>query len=126
MPVAVLPIAIPVAAAIGAGILGYIAGRADSESAPAALDYDDFEDEHEEESPDGVFGIHSETREDAGSRWTDMSRADALEILELAPDASPEAIREAHRRILRRVQPEGGGTGYLTAAVDRARDVLLD
>ncbi|MDE0238992.1 MAG: hypothetical protein OXQ84_02175 [bacterium] len=125
MPVAILPIAIPVAAAIGAGVLGYIAGRADSESAPAALDYDDFEDEHEE-SPDRVFGIHSETGEDAGSRWTDMSRADALEILELAPDASPEAIREAHQRILRRVQPEGGESGYLAAAVDRARDVLLD
>ncbi|MDE0417117.1 MAG: hypothetical protein OXI95_09315 [bacterium] len=125
MPVPFVSIAIPVAAALGAGALGYVVGRADSESAPTAIDYDDFED-NEEGSPGGAFGIHSETGEDAGSRWTDMSRADALEILELAPDATPEDIREAHRRILRRVQPEGGELGFLAAAVDRARDRLLD
>ncbi len=87
MPVPFVPIAIPVAAALGAGVLGYIVGRAASESESAAIDYDDLEDEVEE-SPGGMFGIHSETGEDAGLRWTDMSRADALEILELAPDAT--------------------------------------
>ena len=119
MPFAILPIAIPVAAALGAGVLGYVVGRADSESAPAAIDdgNSDF---------DGLFRNIRETGEDAGSRWTDMSRADALEILELMPDATPQAIREAHRRILQRVQPEGGESGFLAAAVNRARDVLLD
>ena len=125
MPVAILPIAIPVAAALGAGALGYIVGRAASESASASIGYDGSEYE-EEENPDGVFGNDSETGKDAGSRWTDMSRADALEILELAPDATPEAIREAHRRILRRIQPDGGESGFLAATVDRARDLLLD
>ena len=125
MPVPFVPIAIPVAAALGAGVLGYIVGRAASESAPAAIDYDDFEDV-EEESPDEIFGTHSETGEDAGLRWADMTRADALEILELAPDAAPEEIREAHQRIVRRIQPDGGESGFLAAAVDRARDVLLD
>lgn len=125
MPVAILPIAIPVAAALGAGALGYLVGRAASESASAAINDDDFDYEGDE-SPGGVFGNDSETGEDTGSRWTDMSRADALEILELAPDATPEAIREAHRRIVRRIQPDGGESGFLAAAVDRARDVLLD
>ena len=125
MPVAFVPIAIPVAVALGAGVLGYLAGRAASENASAAIDYDGF-DCDEEDSPGGVSGNDSETGEDASVRWTEMSRADALEILELAPDAIPEAIREAPRRIIRRIQPDGGESGFLAAAVDRARDILLD
>ena len=125
MPVPFVSIAIPVAAALGAGALGYIVGRAASESASTAIDDDDFDYEGDE-SPGGVFGNDSETGEDAGTRWTDMSRADALEILELAPDATPEAIREAHRCIVRRIQPDGGESGFLAEAVDRARDILLD
>ena len=54
-----------------------------------------------------------------------MSREEALGVLELAPDATPEAIREAHRRVIRRIHPDRGGSRYLAAAVDRAKVVLL-
>ncbi len=73
-----------------------------------------------------MVGNDSETGEDAGSWWTDMSRADALEILEFTLDATLEAIREAHWRIIRRIQPEGDESAFLAATVDRERDMLLN
>ena len=54
-----------------------------------------------------------------------MSRDEALEVLELAPDATPDAIRETHQRVIQRIHPDRGGSRYLAAAVDRAKVVLL-
>lgn len=54
-----------------------------------------------------------------------MSRAEALEVLGLEDGASEEAIREAHRRLMRQVHPDAGGSDYLAAQINRARDVLL-
>lgn len=54
-----------------------------------------------------------------------MSEAEALDILELEPGAGPDAIAEAHGRLIQRLDPERGGSGHLTGLVNRAKDVLL-
>ena len=54
-----------------------------------------------------------------------MTRAQALEILNLREDASREEIISAYRELIRRVHPDRGGSSYLAAEVNRAKDVLL-
>jgi hypothetical protein len=53
-----------------------------------------------------------------------MTRAEALEILGLAPGADAAAVKSAHRRLIARLHPDQGGTTYLAAQLNRARDML--
>lgn len=63
---------------------------------------------------------------DAGARPRGgMSREEALDVLGLAPDATREAIIEAHRRLMQRVHPDRGGSDYLAAKINLAKDILL-
>lgn len=54
-----------------------------------------------------------------------MSRAEALDVLGLAPGADEAAIRAAHRRLASLVHPDHSGSTYLMNKVDQARDTLL-
>jgi hypothetical protein len=54
-----------------------------------------------------------------------MSREDAYAVLGLAPGASDTAIREAHRRLMAKVHPDRGGSDFLAAQINQARDLLL-
>jgi hypothetical protein len=54
-----------------------------------------------------------------------MSMEEALDVLGLRPTASAQEIRDAHRRLGQRVDPDVGGTHYLTMKINEARDVLL-
>ncbi len=49
----------------------------------------------------------------------------ALAILGLPPTATIEEIRSAHRRLLRNVHPDHGGTDELARRVNEARDILI-
>jgi hypothetical protein len=55
-----------------------------------------------------------------------MSRADALQVLGLAEGATPEDIRGAHRRLMRAAHPDHGGSDWLAARLNEARDILLN
>jgi curved DNA-binding protein CbpA len=54
-----------------------------------------------------------------------MTRAEALSVLGLEEGASAEDVRRAHRRLIVLVHPDRGGTPYLAARLNQARDVLL-
>ena len=54
-----------------------------------------------------------------------MTRQEALAVLGLAEGASEDEIRAAHRRLMRAAPPDGGGSDWLAARINEARDVLL-
>lgn len=55
-----------------------------------------------------------------------MTPGEALEVLGLEPGADEAQIEEAHRRLIRLVHPDRGGSAWLTQRIDEARDVLSD
>ena len=120
---------IPIVAVLGAGTLGYFIGRETAPCPASTVLLPRHEPEDEETSTascaPGNEGGEAGREEATDSAWANMSRAEALEVLELPPDATPDAIREAHRRIARRIRPDKGGSRYLAAAVERAKAVLL-
>jgi hypothetical protein len=56
---------------------------------------------------------------------TDMTVEEACAILGLKPGASQDAIRAAHRRLMLLNHPDKGGSDWLAAKINRARQVLL-
>jgi hypothetical protein len=54
-----------------------------------------------------------------------MARDEALQILGLKDGASEEDIKAAYRRLMARLHPDAGGTDYLAAKVNMAKDLLL-
>lgn len=68
----------------------------------------------------------SERRQSASDRQpSNMTPAEAYEILGLAAGAKRDEIQAAYRRLIQRLHPDQGGSAYLAACLNRARDVLL-
>jgi len=59
------------------------------------------------------------------SRSGPMTPDEAYEVLGLHPGASPADIKEAHRRLMRGAHPDAGGSDWLAARINQARDILL-
>ena len=56
----------------------------------------------------------------------DMTIEEAYAVLGLAPGVDAEAIRSAHRRLMKQLHPDHGGTDYFATKLNRARDLLLN
>lgn len=60
------------------------------------------------------------------SDFDNMTKQEAYQILGLEPNASQEEIHQAWRRLIKGVHPDSGGSAFLAAKINTARDILLD
>jgi hypothetical protein len=54
-----------------------------------------------------------------------MTKEEAYKVLGLEAGATTADIRKAHRRLMQRLHPDLGGTSFLAARINEAKDVLL-
>ena len=55
----------------------------------------------------------------------DMTAEEARAILGVAADADPAAIKDAYHRLIAKLHPDHGGSSYLAAKLNQAKDLLL-
>lgn len=53
-----------------------------------------------------------------------MTRREALQVFGLDENATQEDVQREYRRLMRKVHPDLGGSGYLAAKINEAKDVL--
>jgi len=77
-------------------------------------------------------GWREHAQDDAGAgsgsgsaRSAKMTEQEAYQILGIQAGASTQDITRAHRTLMKKLHPDQGGTTYLAARVNEAKDVLL-
>lgn len=73
--------------------------------------------------PDGANGSD---RSNHGREVTGrMSIKEAADVLGLPPSATREEVIKAHRRLIQKLHPDRGGSDFLAAKINEAKDILL-
>jgi len=72
---------------------------------------------------------HGDWRDAPGPTFSsgdgEMDRVESLLVLGVGAGASDAEIRDAYRRLIAGLHPDHGGSDYLAAKINRAKDVLL-
>jgi hypothetical protein len=78
---------------------------------------------------DAAWREYAQTDADAGRggapRSGKMTDEEAYQILGLQPGATAGEIGRAHRMLMKKLHPDQGGSTYLAARVNEAKDILL-
>ena len=56
----------------------------------------------------------------------DVSLDEAYEILGLTHDTTLEEVKTAHKRLIQKLHPDRGGSSYLAAKINKAKDILVN
>lgn len=78
----------------------------------------------EQRFPDDDYQGESQDNS-AGDNAAGLSRTEALAVLGLSEEATEEEIVAAHRTLIQKLHPDRGGTDYLAAKINEAKDFLL-
>jgi hypothetical protein len=97
-------------------------GELDEDSRPLLTAYLDRREPHwrEHAADDDTDQSRSHTRPNGK-----MTEEEAYQILGIQPGATAEDIARAHRSLIKKLHPDQGGSTYLTAQINRAKEVLL-
>lgn len=72
------------------------------------------------------FNQHYGQNQQSGSAETNsLNRKEALQILGLGDNADDKDVIRAHRSLIQKVHPDRGGSDYLAAKINQAKDFLL-
>ncbi len=55
-----------------------------------------------------------------------MTREQALAILELTGNPTEDEVKAAHHRLMKKIHPDQGGSGYFATQLNQAKDLLLN
>jgi DnaJ domain len=70
-------------------------------------------------------GGPSAQRFDPRKRVPTLSKLESYEVLGLKPGASEDDVKAAYKRLMKDFHPDMGGSDYLAAKINEAKDVLL-
>ena len=106
--------------ALDIATLAALAGEIDEESRALLAAYLDRRE------PGWREDAQSDAAPGAGAaRASKMTEQEAYEILGLKPGTSAEEIGRAHRMLMKKLHPDQGGSTYLAARVNQAKEILL-
>jgi len=104
----------------------HLAYNEDSQSAQVLQSYlDRVHGDEWQERAGGAASGSGGSKSGATPGSSQMTRDEAYEVLGLQPGAGAADIRAAHRRLIREYHPDKGGSDYLAAKINEAKDLLL-